>query len=274
MKFQSSANQYKTSSAVKEALPQARRKVSYETEGGNEMRKIVNKLLMGLSVAMLFGLAGCGGGGGGDGGGTPQVQTPAGTAVSMTTFKGLFTGTATAGSQMSFTLTGSDTSGNAWTGSLSMVSDGPTTFENNSVTKSRSTFVLTRSSTGTSATNTDTSYFLAANGNFYKSINSAGETSVPSTQATIPDNSHVGDSGSLWNETSSDGTSESITWKLEADFDGKSKLTFSSTAKDASNVTIAQEDDTFYLDSNGNPFKYEAKVTANGITINLSGNRN
>lgn len=237
------------------------------------MRRSAFKLLMGLSAVVLFCLAGCGGGGGGTPQ-TPQVPTPAGTAVSMTTFKGFFSGTAAAGSQISFTLTGSDTTGSAWTGSLTMVSDGPTTFENNSVTKSRSTATLTRTSTGTTATNTDTHYFMTANGDFYKSVNTAGETSVPSAQTHIPDNAHVGDDSSLWSVTKSDGTSETVTWKLEADFDGKSKLTLSSTTKDAANVTIAQEDDTFYLDSNGNPFKYAAKITANGITINLSGNKN
>jgi len=238
------------------------------------MRRNVTRLLMGLTAAALFGLAGCGGGGDG---GTPQTPTPAGTAVSLTTFKGFFTGTAAAGSQISFALAGTDTAGNAYSGSITLVSDGPTTFENNSVTKCRSIATLTRTATGVTATNTNTQYFLAANGNFYKSLNSSGETSVPGTQTPIPDTAHVGDANNLWSETSSDGTSESITWKLEAEFNGNSKLTFSSTVKDSSNVTTVLEDDTFYLDSTGNPYKYVATIKSTatgGTTITLSGNKN
>lgn len=55
-------------------------------------------------IALVF-LSGCGGGGGG----TPATPTPAGTTVSLAAAKGYQTGTAPAGSQLSFTLTGSDT---------------------------------------------------------------------------------------------------------------------------------------------------------------------
>lgn len=235
-------------------------------------RKVIN-VMIGLFVAGLFCLTGCGGGGGTETTPTP-TPTPIGTTFNLTTFKGFLTGTGAAGSQMSFTLTGSDTSGNAYSGSFTLASDGPTTFEGQSTTKSRVIITLTKTSTGTSANDTITEYFLASNGNFYKQIDSTGVTGIPSIQTPIADNVNVGDLGNLWNITNSDGTSESCTWKLDADFNNNSKLILSFVTKSPSNVVTEHEEDTFYLNSNGNPYKYSVTFTSNGQTLSMYGNRN
>ncbi len=235
------------------------------------MKRKVIKVMIGLFVAGMFCLTGCGGGGSTE---TTQTPTPTGTTVNLTTFKGFLTGTAAAGSQMSFTLTGSDTSGNAYSGSFALASDGTTTFEGQSTTKSRVIITLTKTSTGASATGTFTEYFLATNGNLYKQIDSSGVTGVPSVQTPIADNVHVGDLGNLWNVTNSDGTSESCTWKLDADFNNNSKLILSFVTKNSFNVLTELEEDTFYLNSNGTPYKYAVTFTSNGQTLSMSGNRN
>jgi hypothetical protein len=236
------------------------------------MKRNVIKVAMGVLVAVVM-LAGCGGGGDG----IPIIlstPTPAGTAVSMVPFKGYFCGKAAAGSELSFSLTGSDTSGNAWTGSLKVVSDGTTVFEGNNVTASRGIATVKLTSTGASATATTTTYFLTSNGNLYKGVDSSGATGVPISQSLFADTVLVGDFGNLWVINYSDGTSGSFTWKLVADNNGNSKLIISSIIKNANNSVISLEDDTYYLDSAGNPYRLSMTTTIGSTTVTLSGNKN
>lgn len=223
-----------------------------------------------VSVPIIsFCLSACGGGGG-DSTGTP---TPVGTAVNLTTVKGFYDGTATPGSIAVFNISGSDTTGQAWTGSLSIVSDGPTTFESNNVNQLRSLITLTRTADRFSVSSVTTEYFLISNGNFYKSVSSSGVTAVPSMQTPLPANARVGDFGNLRTVTTSANTTTSSIWKLEADYNGNSKITFSSTIVDSGNVIKALEDDTFYLDSIGYPYKISINVISNSVQLTMSGNR-
>jgi hypothetical protein len=227
------------------------------------------RILAGLVMAAL--LFGCGGGGGG---GTPATPTPAGTAVSFATFKGFIIGTAAAGSQVSFNLTGSDSQGSAWTGSLAVVSDGASTFEAQNVTNSRVLTTLTRTATGVTASGIETLYFLTANGNLYKQVSSSGTTGVPAAQTQLPAIGHVGESASLWTLSESDGSTETLAWRLDPDVNGNSKLVLSSVTRDGSNAVTTVEDNTFFLDASGNPFRFSVTVTTGGVTVSLAGNRN
>jgi len=237
------------------------------------MRKKLIHVALGLFVAGVFCLAGCGEGGSGSTE-TNLPLTPTGTEVSLTTFNGFFTGTAATGSQMSFTITGSDTLGWAYSGSIAFVSDGITTFEGQTVTQVRIISTLTRTATGASSTGFVTEYFLVSDGNLYKQVNSLGETGVPSSQTPLADSARVGDFGNLWNITNSDGTSDTCTWKLDADFNNNSKLIISFVSKNLSDVVIRLEENTFYLDGTGNPYKYAVKITSNGQSLRMSGKRN
>lgn len=226
-------------------------------------------VLVVLSIAAVFVLVGCGGGGGGDSSSTP---TPAGTAVSMATFKGIYYGTATPGTQSSFTLAGSDSQGRSWTGSFAVVSDGPTTFETKNVTKSRILITMQRG-TSTPITGFTSYYFLTSNSTLYKSVSSSGETSVPTSQTVIPDTIHVGDFDNFLNTTNSDGTTGTSTWRLEAESNGNTKFTISNIEKTGATITSTEED-SFYLDASGNPYRMEVKATESGVTTTISGNRN
>jgi hypothetical protein len=217
-------------------------------------------------------LLACGGGGGGDATATP---TPVGTAVNLATVKGIINGTAAPGSQVSFNIAGSDTTtGQAWTGTYARASDGSTTFESNNVNKVRVLSTLTRTVDGLSASNVTTSYFLMSNNNFYKSVSSSGVTSIPITQTPLPDNARVGDFGNLMTIRGSNNTTETTIWKLEADYNGNSKLTFSFMARDTTtNVVTSLKDDTLYLDSTGNPYKLTMNYMTNSLQLTMSGNR-
>lgn len=227
----------------------------------------MKKLFVVLATLILLMMTSCGGGGGGSSDGTNETSE-----VNLKIVKGFMYGTATAGSQMSFTLTGSDTLGNAWNCSMTIVSDGTTTFENNNVTKCR--MIVTFASPAVSTT-TSADYYLASNGVFYKTVVSTGETWIPSTQnSPIPDNAKVGDSGSLSDLTSNDGTRRTSTWKLEDASNGNYKFVVSSVDKNASSVIDSREYDTYYIDSTGNAYKFSVTIELSDRTITMTGNRN
>ncbi|HIJ80112.1 MAG TPA: hypothetical protein HPP76_00220 [Desulfuromonadales bacterium] len=81
-----------------------------------------------LLVLVALSVAGCGGGDS-NGNGSLTV-TPSSTGVSLVAFKNVYYGT-TAGPQFSFVLGGSDSLGCSWSGSYTMVADGPTTINSN-----------------------------------------------------------------------------------------------------------------------------------------------
>ena len=219
-----------------------------------------------VSAALLFA---CGGGGGG----ATATPTPAGTTVSLTPLKSQLMGTAATGSQMTFNLTGSDSQKNAWSGTFTMVSDGPKSFEGQNVTSSRVTNTLTHTATGISASETVTFYFLTSNGSLYKEVSASGLTGTPVTQTQLPDTCKVGDTGAMWTTTQSDGTTETVTWRIDPDVNGDSRLVLTSVDKDSTNAVLSTEVDTFYLDANGNPTKYSVTVTDSGVTLTMTGSK-
>jgi len=228
------------------------------------------KRIVGITVATVFAaisLVSCGGGGGTSATPTP---TPTGTPVSMTTFKGIYYGTVAPGTQASANLSGSDSQGFSWTGSFTAVSDGPTTFETQNVTKSRTLVTLQRG-TGTPITGISSRYFLISNSTLYKSVSSLGTISVPTTQTIIPNTIHVGDFDNFLNTTNSDGTTTTSTWEMEGEFNGNTKFIASAVFKTGGTIT-STEVDTYFLDPSGKPYRIEISVTVSGVTVNLSGN--
>ena len=239
------------------------------------------KNVMKVWIAMLYValMSGCGGGG------SIQSDTPtsAGTAVNMVPFKSLYLGTGAAGSQASYVLYGSDNSGNAYTGTFTIVSNGAITFEGQNVTDSQVVVTIKKTSTGNSVTDLFHQYYQTSNNQLYKTTESTGITGVPIAfsngsgivLSTPSDTSHVGDSGSFPDIQYSDGTIDSATWQLVSGINGNSilNITTLTTTATAPNTIASTEIDTFYLDSAGNPYKYSMTSTQNGTTLSLSGNK-
>lgn len=227
-----------------------------------------------LLIVAVFGLTACGGSGGADNGGggaEASVPTPVGTTVSLTPLKSVFLGTS-AGSQYSFpAVFGTDSLGRSWSGSFSVVADGLTTFEGLSVTKCRTLMTLQLVG-GTPVSVATTSYYKASDGSPYKSVSSAGTTHTATNQAILPTSVKVGDFGTFIADSGSDGTTTTSTWALNSDYNGASKLVFSSIIKTGTIVT-GTEVESFYLDSLGVPTKMSVSFTVNGITVNLSGSK-
>jgi len=228
------------------------------------MKRINGLYLLGAVAALA--MVSCGGRIGGGGYDTP---TPAGTAVSMATFKGLMYGTATPGRQMSIKLHGSDSQGNPYTGTYTVVSDGPTTFESQYVTKSR-TLVTLQKGSDNPVTVSSSRYYLFSDNTLYKSVSSLGVTSVPTTQSVIPDIIHVGDVHNFLSITNSDGSITTTTWIMEPEYHGNTKFILSAAIK-SGDVVTSTEENTYYLDPSGNPYRMKVSLTINGVTINMSG---
>lgn len=214
-------------------------------------------------ASLVIMLAGCGGGGGSD-----TTPKPSAQSTSLASVKSLYMGTATQGTQLSAGLSGIDSTGVAWTGNYTIISDGPTVFDSQNVTKSRSITTITKAGT-TSVTSTSNSYYLP-NGNLYKSISSDGTVLQPTSQAVLPDTAKPGDFGTFYTSSASDGTSATTTWRFESENNGAGRLVFSATVKAGETVLNVQEQ-TFYLNAAGIIYRTNILLTANGITLNLSG---
>ena len=226
-----------------------------------------------ITVALVFG---CGGGTQS----APPTPTPTGTAVSMVPFKSLYSGKAASGTQISFTLSGSDNAGYSYTGSFTMVSNGATTFEGQNVTNSQITVTTKEVSTPTGSpvsvaieTDVFNQYYQVLNGQLYKT-SWVGITGVPNSQEMFSDVVNVGDSGNFFVISYSNGAVDTATWKLIGDTNGNSILNIYTTSKDSTNAIISTETDSYYLDTLGNFFKYGITFTTYSHTITLSGNRN
>jgi hypothetical protein len=150
------------------------------------------------------------------------------------------------------------------------VADGATTFEGQNVTRSRTTVTL--QSGGISASSSNSQYFMTSDRSFYKVVESTGTTYLPTSQSAVPDTVHVGDSGTIGTFNGSDGTTVTMTWRLDPGVNGASILAVSSVTKTGASVT-STEVDSYYLDTNGIPTSISVMVTASGTTISLTGNR-
>ncbi len=233
------------------------------------MSKKVVVATVGMFFFTILCLTGCGGGGGSVG--TTNTPTPTGTVISLAAFNSVYFGTA-AGAQFSFpALFGSDSQGRAWSGSLTIIADGATTFEGQSVTKQRALNTL-QVAGGASISGTSTSYFQAVSGYPYKFIGCDGVTFIPNQSMTLPDSAKVGDSGDLGTYAGTDSTTQYSAWSLSAGFNGGSTLTLSTTTKTGTTPNSV-EIDSFQLDATGTPTSFSASLTKNGLTVNLTGSK-
>lgn len=197
------------------------------------------------------------------------IPTPVGTAVSMATINGVFLGTATGASFVFPSLVGSDIQGHAWSGSLQCIADGVMNFEGQNVTKSRS-LVSLQLAGGTSATGGSSQYFFVADGSYYKVVENSGTVYVPSSQTPFPNTARVGDSGTSGTFSGSDGSTVSMTWALNAGFNGDTYLVISAVTRKGLTVT-ATETDTYQLASTGVPKAVSISVTTAETTVTMSG---
>ena len=234
---------------------------------GRNMRRNAINVVTGIFLAVVFGLAGCGGGSGG----TATVPTPMGTTVNLSVFKSVFLGTSTGGIYTFSALVGSDLQGHTWSGSHSLVADGAGTFEGQNVTESRN--ILNIHSDTSVINNLISMYFQTADHSFYKIIADPAIEFLPTTQTSLPDNPKVGDSGTLGNFTSNVATPTAMAWALNPGTNGSSILVLSSSFKTGSTAGPT-EIYSYHLDPSGIPTKVTIQLNNGTTTVTLSGDRN
>jgi len=223
-------------------------------------------------VILLFGVvflfAGCGGGGGG----SSHKSTP-------TTYKLYPDGYFTAGTQESYNLTGSNTNGGLYTGTLVLETQSATTFNSAQAIPVDDELSLTNTVNSTTFTLTAVEYF-STDSNLellgYHSDQFVGDaTPGTSSLSVIPQTASIGDSGSVGTYTFSNGDILTITWKLTQASGSNANLVMSTTATTSTGTTLLTEENSFVIDQDGNRQSVLIVLNAvsKGISLTVSGDK-
>ena len=218
-------------------------------------------------IIMLFSLAliACGGGGGGS---TPSNVTTTDNNVAYTLFD---MNVVKPGVNKTFKITGSDTTGATYTGTVSVVDRGVTVFSSKSVRQTDFIVSLTENN-GAFITTTGSVYGDTSTRAVLFSVDDAGVICTATKSAAIPNTAKPGEFGSLSFLACSDGTTESGSWRLEASTNSLAKIIYSFNNLDQSNNSAGNEEDTFTIDVNGNVKSVLLKfTTSSGVVLTLSG---
>ncbi len=177
-----------------------------------------------------------------------------------------------AGTNKSFTISGSDTAGLTYTGTVSLVDRGLTTFMSQSV---RRTDFVASIAVGNSgfATATDSVYGDPSTRAVLFKEDDTGFTCTSSTSATIPNTAKPGDFGNTSSLTCADGSTETGAWRLQALTNGQAKLIYTFTYLDSLGNPDGTEEYSYIIDTSGNVLS--AVFTFNdpsGLVVTLNAN--
>lgn len=224
------------------------------------MRRNIFNAMIGLFVVLVFSLAGCGGGGGGS---TTPIPTPAATVFNMNKYTSLSTGPV-----FSFNLSGTDTAGASYTGSMSMTVDGPVVFETINTIKKRTLLTLNKTGVGSVLNSVATSYFRQSDSSLYKTVYNSGVTAVPTAYNALPATITIGDFGAGSTLSYSNGATISGTWQVQDGGSGLAKLIIISNTNSA-----LSEQDSIFINTAGDVISAELKIynfPSSGITTTLT----
>jgi hypothetical protein len=212
------------------------------------------------SLAIVLLLVGCGGGG-------SEIATSPDLVFDLTKVLSI-----EPGDTISFSLTGSDSAGGKFTGSIQSVNRPKIIIDGQLVTQRDTLLSLTNTVTGAFVTVVGTS-FVNENREVVETIDSDGVTWTPTTVVPLPVSAQVGSFGLTPTFTSVTGESLSGSWRFDPATATTGKLVFSSTTKDISGNTLYTEDDTYTITADGTPQSFSARVfyPDMGVTVSLSG---
>jgi len=165
----------------------------------------------------------------------------------------------TLGTTYSAQLTGIDSRGNTYTGSLAQANRTQTML--NGVLVTPQDVIINLSGGGTSVTVTGTSN-LDSSGNLISSVNqTTGTTCAPVSPGKIPVTVKIGDFGILATEVCSNNTTEETNWRVEDAGNGNIRLVQNAIVKNSLNTITTSADVTFVIDGNGNIVSFKAVET-------------
>ena len=215
-----------------------------------------------LALAIVvFTLAACGGGGGGGGGGTP---TDPNQSFSLAKLQSTTTGTV-----YSSSLTGSDSNGTSYAGSINVATRAQEMYSG--VLAYPTDLILNLSGGGQSVTVTSTSYIDASARNLLATVvQTTGTVCTPVSPDNLPLTVKIGDIGILSDRTCSDNTVLSINWRIEDGRNGNIKLIQSGVQRDQFNNIEASTEITFTINGSGNIIGFKTTTTSNANNFTLT----
>ena len=150
-----------------------------------KMRVKVVNVMTAVLATVVFGMMGCGGGGG--------ESTP--TVANTNTYSTAKILPLTASGTTTFTLTGSDTSGGSWSGSVQTRGDGSTVFEGQNVSKVSQIVTLSLAGSSTASSTVAIASYYKSDGLLYKAVysGSTSGTALQTNSAILPATFKVGD---------------------------------------------------------------------------------
>ena len=188
-------------------------------------------------------LTACGGGGGGSD--SNPTSTP--TADTNQTFSLSKLLTTTRGPVYSAQLTGSDSDGDNFTGSINMANGSQETLDGFLVTP-RDTILSLSPTTGASITVTSTGYIDESGYTISLEVQPTGVTCTPASPYRLPDSVTIGDLDILSTLSCSDGTTQQINWRVEGAGNGRAFVVTNGTVKSQSNDILTTTDVTYTID--------------------------
>lgn len=220
-----------------------------------------------ISILLVAALSACGGGGGG--GNTPTDPSLVFSLFPPDYFGGAYSD--------SYSLSGSDNTGDGYTATIAVQSGSTATFNAQSVLTIDQQVTITNTTTNAVGTGSSESYFstdlnnLMAVGAYNITDNI---TALPTSVSVIPLTGSIGDFGNIGSYALSDGTSTVNSWALQDGFNGNAKLVTTYVARDSLNALDYTEIDTYTINEDGSIIRVNVVITLHqlgNITITLSG---
>jgi len=206
-----------------------------------------------LFILSVFVLSGCGGGGGGSNS-TSTTPTDPAQSFSLASLQ-----STTVGTVYSAQLTGSDSDGVSFSGSLSMANRTQIMLGGVLVTPSDMIFSLTGG--GGSVTVTGTSYVDTSGNLISLYLQTTGMTCTPVSPDSMPLSVKIGDFGILSTFTCSDNTTQERSWRVEDAGNGNIRIISNGTSKDRFNTITDVTDVIFTIDGGGNIIAFKTVTT-------------
>ncbi len=232
------------------------------------------KLFLYLSLIVLT--SGCSSGGGGSPEST-SIKTPVGTPINLSEIKSFDEATAAPGTSMAFLMTGTicDTVNcNNLSGILVTTISAPTTSNGQTFHVAKETLSITNTLTGDYDRGTSTS--IVSLSGYVSSVSfDYGLEGSPVSQILLPGTAKVGDTGNYTQWNFSDGTAETVAWRMDPGDNGDGIVVFTVTNTDNANAVTYTSVDSYTIKPDGHVSAVSliTHYVSDGITVALSGNR-
>ncbi len=209
---------------------------------------MLNRAVILLSLLIL---TGCGGDGGG-------------AAVSPTDPDQSFSLSITANYPIQ--LTGSDSNGVSYVGSISRAVRGQEMLGGVLVTVTESIFSITG---GGVSTNSISTSYSDTDGNRIASVSGGGVTCTAVSPDSLPESGKIGDFGTLSPCVCDDNTTDQSNWRIEDAGNGIIALIIHTTSRDQSDSILFTRDTTYTLDVDGNRLSYGLELYYDNYSLSL-----